>query len=101
MLRLTSGASVSVIGACFSALHCSTVQQNLCKFTVSDAVKTHIKLFLHPCVIRGSFKQNMPYLFFPSWPPTARPRPVRVHYKRVAEREWINRDNLKHRYCDK
>lgn len=50
---------------CFCQL---SVQQHLRKLTVSDPFETHHKLFLNLHVMCGSFKQNMPHLFFRSQP---------------------------------
>lgn len=63
------------------------VQQNLHKFTASDALETHLE-FLLSHVIRGSFERNMLYmLFFPSWLSTRRPWLVQVHYTGISMRK--------------
>lgn len=45
-----------------------------------DPFETHLEPCLHLCVKRGSFKENLPYFFFPSCPPARQLRPVLVHF---------------------
>lgn len=74
-----------------------SVKQSLCKFTVRDLFKTHLKLFLHS---RAMCENTRLYLILR---PMRQPRPAQVYYTQNnrIKTEWIRQKNLKYRYAEK
>lgn len=77
------------------------MQQKLCKFTLSDSIKTQI--FLHSRFIRGSFEQNMPYIFlsFAATHKTAKASSGPLKWNNHAKMEQTSWSNLRYRYFEK